>query len=59
MMFIGAFIVDIGIEHVNLHQRVALRILLAVGVDKPSLVVANFLLISAALSTVCSTSPPP
>ena len=54
MMFIGAFIVDIGIEHVNLHQRVALRILLAVGVDKPSLVVANFLLISAALSTVCS-----
>ena len=46
MMFIGAFIVDIGIEHVNLHQRVALRILLAVGVDKPSLVVANFLLIA-------------
>jgi di/tricarboxylate transporter len=31
MMFVGAFIVDVGIEHVNLHQRLALKVLLGTG----------------------------
>ncbi|CAE8606910.1 unnamed protein product [Polarella glacialis] len=56
MLFFGAFVVDIAIEHVNLHRRIALKILLLVGVKRPWLVVLCFLLISFFLAMWCSNT---
>uniref|UniRef100_A0A7S3WAN4 Citrate transporter-like domain-containing protein n=1 Tax=Emiliania huxleyi TaxID=2903 RepID=A0A7S3WAN4_EMIHU len=56
MMFVGAFIVDVGIEHVMLHQRLALNILLRTGVERPFVVVASFSAISFCFSSVCSNT---
>ena len=54
MMFVGAFLVDIGIEHNNLHRRMALGALLGVGVTNPTAVVSVFASIAFLLSTCCS-----
>ncbi|EOD06561.1 hypothetical protein EMIHUDRAFT_219066 [Emiliania huxleyi CCMP1516] len=56
MMFVGAFIVDVGIEHVMLHQRLALNILLRTGVERPFVVLASFSAISFCFSSVCSNT---
>lgn len=56
MMFVGAFIVDVGIEHVNLHQRLALKVLLGTGVERPWIVLVSFSFIAFSLSTVCSNT---
>lgn len=54
-LFVGAFLVDIAIEKVHLHKRVALNILLVFGVN-PKLLMLGFMVVAGLISMFCSNT---
>lgn len=56
VMMIGAFLVNAAIEHVNLHTRIATAVLVRVGVDSPTVVLAVFMMLAWVLSMIISNT---
>jgi len=54
-LFIGAFTVDIAIEKVMVHKRIALKFLLGFGLN-PGRVIAAFIIIAGVISMFCSNT---
>ena len=51
----GAFLVDLAIEHVNLHKRVALKLMLFFGTNA-KMVLLGFMLVTCIMSMFCSNT---
>jgi len=55
MVFVGVYFVDIAIEHVQLHRRIALSLLLRLPNLKPDALLGGLMLLSYCLSLFCNS----